>query len=91
MAYQMPGPTTAGGSTNARPAIYPALVSATPGYPPRQGSKRTYDEYGAQDGTSNTSYNQNPRAGSVSAMNNPQEHPSKRFRGDEPLITHSMH
>lgn len=90
MAYQMPGSTTASGSSNARPTIYPALVSATASYPPRQGSKRSYDEYGAQDGISNTSYNHNSRAGSVSAMNNTQEHPSKRFRGDEPLVTHSM-
>ena len=90
MAYQMPGPATTGGSSNARPTIYPPLVSATASYPPRQGSKRSYEEYGAQDGISNTSYNHNSRAGSVSAMNNTQEHPSKRFRGDEPLVTHSM-
>jgi hypothetical protein len=30
------------------------------------------------------------RTGSASAMNNSQEHPSKRFRGDEPLVTQSM-
>jgi len=87
----MPGPASAGGPSNARPTIYPALVSATASYPPRQGSKRSYDEYGAQDGTSTTSYNHNSRAGSASAMNNSQEHPSKRFRGDELLVPHSMH
>ena len=93
MAYQMPGPATAAGSSNARPTIYPALVSATASYPPppRQGSKRSYDEYGAQDGIPNTSFNHHSRAGSASAMNYSQEHPSKRFRGDEPLVTHSMH
>jgi hypothetical protein len=91
MAYQMPGPPTTGGSSNARPTIYPALVSATANYPARQGSKRSYDEYGSQDGISNTSYNRNSRAGSASTMNNSQEHPSKRFRGDEPLVTYSMH
>lgn len=91
MTYQMPGPATTGGSSNAHPTIYPALVSATASYPPRQGSKRSYDEYGAQDGIPNTSYNHLSRAGSASDMNNSQEHPSKRFRGDEPLVTHSTH
>ena len=91
MAYQMTGPTTAGGSSNAHPTIFPALVSATASYPSRQGSKRSYDEYGAQDGIPNTSCNHNSGAGSASAMNNSQEHPSKRFRGDEPFVTHSMH
>ena len=91
MAYQVPGPATAGGSSNARPTIFPALVSATASYPSRQGSKRSYDEYGAPDAISNTSYNRNSRPGSVPAMNNTQEHPSKRFRGDEPLVPHSMH